>query len=96
MEIGEIPNFVIRDLAYNAGNIKENEMEFPATRSYVMGLLISCPYKPDPTDCALHDIRKRPIEERIEFSKQLTDKEILRIIAIHKKCLAQKEVKKHP
>ena len=63
----------------------------PDERLYIVGLLVDCPYKPNPADYTLYDIRKRPLKERIEWSKQLTNKEIQHIISIHKKCLARRE-----
>ena len=60
-------------------------------RVLVVGLLVGCPYEAKPADCALHEIRQRPLKERVEWSKQLTDEQIQDIIEIHKKCLARKE-----
>jgi len=71
--------------------MEEREMEWPDARVYVMGLLVDCPYQPNPVDCALHDIRKKPLKERVVWSKQLSNKEIQHIISVHKKCLARKE-----
>ena len=66
-------------------------MDIPNKRVYIVGLLVDCPYEPNPADCALYDIRKSSLNERIEWSKQLTDKEIQHIISIHKKCLARRQ-----
>jgi len=64
------------------------------TRVYVTGLLVGCPYEPNPADCALYDMRQKPLRERIEWCNQLSDEEIQDIIGIHKKCLAQREAPK--
>ena len=69
-------------------------MDLPDTRVYIVGLLIDCPYEPNPTNCALHDMRKKSLKEKIEFSRRLTDEQVQHIIAIHKKCLSRKEGKK--
>ncbi len=66
-------------------------MDTSAARVYVVGLVVDCPYEANPADCALHEIRKRPLKERIEWSRQLTEEQIQNIIDIHKKCLARKE-----
>lgn len=66
-------------------------MHPPDARLYIVGLIVDCPYEPNPEDCALHDIRQKPLRERIEWSKQLTNEEIQDIISVHKKCLAEKE-----
>ena len=60
-------------------------------RYYIKGLLVDCPYEPNPPDCELHEIRKKPLKERLEWARQLTDEQVQQIIDIHRKCLAQKE-----
>ena len=69
-------------------------MDLPSARVYVMGLLVGCPYESNPVDCALHDIRKKPMDKRIEWSKRLSDEQILDIIRVHRECLAKKEGRK--
>ena len=66
-------------------------MHWPDARLYVVGLLVDCPYEPNPEGCVLHDTRQKPLKERIEWSRQLTDEEIQGIIGAHRKCLAEKE-----
>ena len=68
-------------------------MDLPDARVYIVGLFIDCPYELNPKDCALYDIRKKPLKERIELSKRLTEEQVQHIIAIHKKCLSRKERK---
>ena len=69
-------------------------MDLPDVRMYIVGLLVDCPYEPNPKDCALHDIRKKSMEEKLAFSKRLTEEEAVNIIAVHKKCLCRKEGKR--
>ncbi len=66
-------------------------MEPSNRRVYVIALLVDCPYEPNPADCALYDMRQKPLQERIEWCNQLSDKKIQRIVSIHKKCLARRE-----
>ena len=66
-------------------------MHLPDARLFVVELLMDYPYEPNPESCALHDIRQKPIRERIEWSKQLTNEEIQGIITVHKECLVEKE-----
>ena len=70
-------------------------MDLPNKRVYIAGLLVGCPYKSEPAGCALYDIRKKPLKERIEWCDQLTDEQIQDILNVHKKCLAQREGKKN-
>ena len=69
-------------------------MDFPEARAHIVALLIKCPYEPNPTDCHLHELRMRSLEEKLEFPKRLTEEEVQHIIAVHKKCLSRKEGKK--
>lgn len=71
----------------------KREKELSDARMYILGLLIDCPYELNPKDCNcnLHDMRKKPLKERIDWSKQLTDQQGQNIISSHKKCLAQRE-----
>ena len=66
-------------------------MDAPAKRTYVMGLLVACPYKSNPATCALYDIRSKPLKERMAWVRQLTDKQIQDIIEIHKECFVRRE-----
>ena len=66
-------------------------MDVAAKRAYVMGLLVACPYKSNPSTCALYDIRNKPLKERTAWARQLTDKQIQEIIDIHKECFVRRE-----
>ena len=68
-------------------------MELSDARVFIVGLLIDCPYEPNPADCALHDMRKKTLKEKIEFSRRLTEEEVQHIIDTHKNCLSRKEGK---
>jgi len=69
-------------------------MDLLNTKVYIMGLLVGCPYEQNPADCALHDIRKKPMQEREGWCNQLSDEEIQHIISTHKECLARREAPK--
>ena len=73
---------------------EKREMDLLNTRVYVTGLLVDCPYEPNPADCALYDMRQKPLQERVDWCNQLSDEEIQNIISIHKKCLARRETSK--
>ena len=73
---------------------KKNISNLTDARLQVVALLVKCPCEPDPTDCYLHNLRKNSLVEKIEFSKRLSEIEVLHIIAVHKKCLSQKKGKK--
>ena len=66
-------------------------MDMSSKRVYVMGLLVACPYKSNPATCALYDIRKKPLKERMAWARQLADKQIQDIINIHKECFIRRE-----
>ena len=68
-------------------------MDVPDARFYILGLLVDCPFEPNPTDCALREIRNKPLAERAEWARQLTDEQVQQIISVHKQCLARKEGK---
>ena len=68
-------------------------MDLSDARVFLLGILVACPYGPNPKDCILHDMRKKSMKERLNFSQQLTENEVQYIIDIHKKCLSQKEGK---
>ena len=71
-------------------------MDLNDARSHVVALLIDCPYEANPTDCYLHDMRRKSLEENIDFSKRLSEEELQHILAVHKKCLSRKEGKLLP
>lgn len=68
-------------------------MDFLEARQYVEDLLVDCPFEPNPPHCALHDMRKKPWEERIEWSRRLTKAQMESIIGIHKLCFGEKKSK---
>jgi len=55
------------------------------------GLLFECPMGGNPDDCPLHEIRKLPFIERVQWAKSMTDEQLLDIYRYHKSCLALKE-----
>ena len=66
-------------------------MDLPEARVFVAGLLIDCPYEPNPTDCALREMRNKSLEEKLDFSGRLTKEEVQHILDIHKNCLSLKK-----
>ena len=63
-------------------------MNLTDARLQVVALLLKCPYETNPINCYLHDLRGKSLVEKIEFSKQLSETEVLYMIAEHKKCLS--------
>ena len=68
-------------------------MDLSDARLLLIGLLVDCPHEPNPTDCALYDIRNKSRGEKLEFCRQLTEEQLQHIMVIHEKCLSQKEGK---
>jgi len=58
----------------------------------LVGLVFACPATcGNPPACPLHDIRHRPVSERVAWVKKLTDAERLQILDWHEQCLARQE-----
>lgn len=54
------------------------------------GRILRCPLGDNPEDCPLYEIRKLPIEERVEWLNARTDEEVTELFALHSKCLEEK------
>ena len=75
--------------------LKKNINNLTDVRLLVVALLVKCPCESNPIKCYFHDLRKNSLVEKIEFTKRLSEIEVLHIIAVHKKCLSQKKGKKN-
>lgn len=60
-------------------------------KAMLMGLVLECPLSGNPKDCQLHDRRKLPLMERIEWVKSLSDDECHHFYKVHCDCLNNKE-----
>ena len=59
-------------------------------RTLLTGLLFECPLGGNPTDCQLCAIRQRPVSERLQYLRDLSDAEAERTYESHVCCLRQK------
>lgn len=51
------------------------------------GRLLRCPLGGNPEDCPLHDIRERPVEERVAWLESKSDDETIALYQQHIRCL---------
>ena len=54
------------------------------------GRILRCPLGGNPEDCPLHEIRKLPLEDRINWLESNTDEEVIALYEQHSKCLQRK------
>lgn len=52
--------------------------------------ILRCPLGGNPSDCPLHDVRKLPVNERIEWLEARRDEEVVDLYRRHTACLACK------
>lgn len=52
--------------------------------------ILRCPLGGNPQDCPLHEIRLRPVEDRIAWLNGLSDAEVVATFDRHKDCLENK------
>ena len=55
-------------------------------RIWAKGLIVECPYKISLEDCPLKEIRKLPIEERINIVDKMSVAELDTVLEHHKSC----------
>ena len=61
-------------------------------RDKIFGLSVACPFDQDnPCDCPLYEVRKKSMEERYAWVRELSDVRILSILTYHQKCLDERE-----
>ena len=58
--------------------------------------ILRCPIGDNPEDCPLHEIRKRPVEDRLTWLHQKTDDEIIELYGYHVDCLESKTQNQMP
>lgn len=62
-----------------------------AVKVFLFGLLVDCPAGNNPKNCQLHEIRKCPLQNRIDWLINQTYDQQAEIYLQHKKCLSEKE-----
>jgi len=61
-------------------------------KTAVIGLSIACPFdQSNPEGCPLCSIRKKPVKERLEWVKSLSDEELAAIYRYHGTCIVARE-----
>jgi hypothetical protein len=61
--------------------------------AHLIALTVCCPFdQSNPPECQLHDLRCKPMRERLDAIKRLTSAERAAIVETHKGCLARKEM----
>ena len=53
----------------------------------IYGLIFDCPCKHEQSNCPMREIREKPIKERLEYVKNLPEKQKEVICQTHKDCL---------
>ena len=67
------------------------ESKFNDMRVWVMGLVVKCPFDLPLPSCPASDIRKLPLDERIEVVCRMSVDQLEEIVTYHKKCLQMRE-----
>ena len=57
------------------------------TESILYGLLFDCPFGQELPGCPFHEIRQLPFEKRYDLAQEMSEQEIDRWLAQHRKCL---------
>ena len=76
---------------HGAGRSLMNEMSIEQMRSWVIALLIRCPFGKLLDDCPAKGIRGLPRHALIGAAGEMDEKQINGIIAHHKECLRTRE-----
>lgn len=64
--------------------------EYSSVRTAMYGRILHCALGGNPPDCPLYEIRKLPIDERMEWLNTKEDEELMQLFNYHIKCLAEK------
>lgn len=59
--------------------------------TFLMGLMVSCPYNETEDDCPFKDFRNYPIDKLISQCYSMDMEQSMQIIEKHKKCLQRKK-----
>lgn len=62
-----------------------------AIQAFIIGLVVDCPLCCNLVDCQLYEVRKVPVEYRIEWVSDLSHKERVQYYLKHKRCLSEKD-----
>ncbi|MCF7817015.1 MAG: hypothetical protein K9M54_03970 [Kiritimatiellales bacterium] len=54
------------------------------------GRILRCPLGENPNDCPLHDLRLKPIEERLAWLEARPDPEVVELYIQHVMCMKRK------
>ena len=68
----------------------KQKTDIEEARAAMHGRILRCPVGENPKDCPLHEIRKRPIEERLVWLAAKTEEEVLEMYSYHINCLERK------
>ena len=74
--------------------MKENEerkfMTAKDARIALHGRILRCPLGGNPKDCQFHELRRRPLEERINWLMNQSDEEVVDTYNRHIECFRKK------
>lgn len=59
-------------------------------RMALHGRILRCPLGKNPEDCPLHELRLKPIEERVAWLESKTDGEVVELYIQHVMCMKRK------
>jgi hypothetical protein len=63
----------------------------------IFGLAVACPFdQGNPCGCPLHELRKKSLQERYRWLRDLSDDKLREILIFHRKCLDEKEKSQTP
>ncbi len=74
-------------------NLTQKEMKEFDSKTWVLGLLVSCPLGEPHSDCPLNYIRNKSYGDKLEFIDQLSDEKQEAILMYHEMCLSVREQK---
>ncbi|MBW2203234.1 MAG: hypothetical protein JRF52_03825 [Deltaproteobacteria bacterium] len=69
----------------------KDELTFENKKIWVQGLIIECPMGKALNTCPAIDVRKLPLQERLELVRQMEESQLDEIITHHRKCLKDRE-----
>jgi hypothetical protein len=60
-------------------------------RTWVKGLLVDCPLGTPLESCPANKIRSLPLHDIVRLANSLSEKKLSAIVALHEKCVRQRE-----
>jgi len=70
---------------------QETEYNFDDKIIWLRGLVVECPMRDCADDCPLKNLRKHPLNERMEAVNKMSDEEIDKLLEHHKICIHRRE-----